>query len=78
MLPEKCAPRRACNVYNDLIRCEVPPPNLNFANIFYARFGAKLPNLMTANIYGYMVGCDFTLGWIHHKYFLCKIRPDIA
>ena len=40
---------------NDVICCEAPPPNLNFANIFYARFGAKPSDLMTANISGYMV-----------------------
>ena len=51
MLPDK----RARNVYNDVLRCEAPPPNLNFANIFYARFGAKPPNLMTANVSGYTV-----------------------
>ena len=41
MLPDK----RARNVYNDIIYCEAPPPNLNSANIIYAWFGAKLPNL---------------------------------
>ena len=50
-LPDK----RACNVYDDVIRCEVPLPNLNFAIIFYAWFGAKPPNLKTANISSYMV-----------------------
>ena len=32
-----------------------PPPNLNFTNIFYTRFGAKPPNLKTTNISGYTV-----------------------
>ena len=31
---------------------ELPPPNLNAANIFYGRFGVKLPNLKTAKLYG--------------------------
>ena len=46
----------ACNIYDDVIRCEVPTPNLNSANkIFYAQFGAKSPNLKTVNISGYTV-----------------------
>ena len=49
MLPDK----RARNVYNDGICCKVPLPNLNLANIFYAQFGAKPPNLKTANISSY-------------------------
>ena len=55
MLPDKRDLRRARNVYNDIIRCEAPPPNLNFANIFCAWFGAKPPNLMNTNISGYTV-----------------------
>ena len=55
MLPDKHAPQHARNVYNDVIHCEAPPPNLNFTNIFYVRFGAKPPNLMTANISSYTV-----------------------
>ena len=27
-----------CNVYDDVIHCKAPPPNLNSANIFKARF----------------------------------------
>ena len=46
MLPDK----RACNVYGDVIHCKVPPPKLNSANIFYARFWAKPLNLKTANM----------------------------
>ena len=34
MLPDK----RACNIYHDIIRCDTPPPDLNSANIHYARF----------------------------------------
>ena len=51
MFPDKCAR----NVHDDVIHCEAPPPNLNSAIIFYTRFGAKLPNLKTANISGYTV-----------------------
>ena len=40
------------NVYDDVIRCEAPPPNLNFPKMFYTWFGDKLPNLRTANISG--------------------------
>ena len=43
------------SVYDDVIRCQVPPQNSNSANILYARFGAKPPNLKTANISGYTV-----------------------
>ena len=50
-LPDKLAP----NVYNDVICCKVPLPNLNSANIFYAWFGAKPPNLKTTNISSYTV-----------------------
>ena len=56
--------RHARNFYIDVIHSEAPPPNLNFANIFYARFGAKLPNLMTANISGYTV-CFMLLWYIN-------------
>ena len=56
-LPDKT---RACNAYDDVIRCEVPPPNLNSANIFSAWFGVKLPNLMTANISSYAVFVNMT------------------
>ena len=48
MLPDKCT----CNVFDDVIHCEAPPPNLNSANIFYTWFGVKPPNLKTANISG--------------------------
>ena len=34
---------------------EMPPPNLNSANIFLQSVGAKLQNLKTANISFYMV-----------------------
>ena len=51
MLPDKCMR----NVYDDVIRYEVPLPNLDSAIIFYAQFGAKLPNLKTTNISGYTV-----------------------
>ena len=45
-------------VCDGIIPYEAPLPNLNFATIFYAQFFqfvAKLPNLKTANISGYMV-----------------------
>ena len=58
MLLDKHAPRHARNVYNEVICSEAPPPNLNFDNIFYARFGVKPTNLMTANISGYTVLSD--------------------
>ena len=51
MLPHKCT----CNVYDDVIHCEAPPPNLNYANTFYAWFGAKPPNVKAANISGYTI-----------------------
>jgi len=37
---------------DDIIPCEVPPPNLNFS---YSLFRAKPPNLKTTNISGYLV-----------------------
>ena len=48
-LPDICAQ----NVWDDVICCEAPLTNLNFANIFYAQFGANPPNLQTVNISSY-------------------------
>ena len=80
MLTDKHAPRprHARNVYNDIIRCEAPLPNLNFANIFYAQFGAKPPNLMTANISGYTVISPVTGGIlrIHEHITVCGVGVD--
>ena len=51
MFPDKLT----CNVYDHVICCDAPPPNLNYSNIFYTQFAAKLPNLKTASISGYTV-----------------------
>ena len=47
--------KRAHNVYNDVLRCEAPPPNLNPPIFLFRPLGTKPPNLMTANISGYTV-----------------------
>ena len=49
--------KRACNVYDvdDVTRCWGATVKFNSANILYARFWAKLPNLKTANVSGYTV-----------------------
>ena len=44
--------RRQCTLINGP---EAPLPNLNSATIFYGQFGAKPPNLKTANISDYTV-----------------------
>ena len=46
MLPDT----HTCKVHDDVIHYETLPPYLNFANIFYTRFGVKPPNLMTTEI----------------------------
>ena len=51
MLPDK----HARNVYNDVLRSEVPPPNLNPPIFLFRLLGTKPPNLMTINISGHTV-----------------------
>ena len=63
------------------IRHKVPPPNLNFDNIFYTWFGAKPPNLKTANISGYMVilfCVHLVPHWTHTICMNPNLTPDPA
>jgi len=48
MLSDKCV---FC-IYDDVIHCEAPLPNLSSDNIFYTLLGAKPPNLKTIDISG--------------------------
>ena len=63
--------KRTGNVHGDVICCVMPPPNLNFVNIFNAGFGDKPPNLKTANISGYMVGI-----LLRHKLDVFLFHPE--
>ena len=48
---QRCSDKRARNVYNDVLRCDVlrceaPPPNLNPPIFLFWPLGTKPPNLM--------------------------------
>ena len=82
MLPDK----RPRNVYNDVLRCKAPPPNLNPPIFLFRPLGTKLPTLMTANISGYTVCPGGTYQLIHchmitvifTDFLLCSITSSVV